>query len=171
MKRHPELVFNPVDVTRSQICAAAKEFIGMEYSANTNVATRDESGKWRGSCNCYGVLLLAARECGLIDADFDLGLPPALWGQRQAKTLWEIIHANCEEVEPDVMMAGDVLLFRYRDANPTLKEPHHVGMIISDFPPMLLHAGQAAGRVYTCNIDELFLQRIESVWSLKNYVD
>lgn len=179
MKLHDDLKFRDVAVTREELVAAVKKYNGLQYRASGSWVSCDPSGNLGGWCNCYGVLLLAARDVGLVPADFDVNLSPARWGQAEAKTLWEIINQNFTQVatvaESVTMCAGDVLLMRYRDVDPRLNEPHHVGMCVEEStwgrPSKLLHASQGTGRVVICDLDRLFEQRIAGVWSLNNFTE
>lgn len=166
MKRNPDLLFLPVTVTRTQLVECVLSFEGLPYRVNSSCAVKDENGEWVGHANCFGVLLLAARELGLLPATFNVDLPPAIWGQKKEKTLWEIIHYNFDKVKRPDMAPGDVVLMQYKDVDPSRNEPHHVLMCVA--PGKIFHASDALGRCYVCLLDPLFEARIDSVWRLRN---
>jgi hypothetical protein len=162
------LRFNDVPVTADELAFAALEFVGLPYQETCNVAVwRDDLAKWEGAANCFGVLLLAARNMNLLHPFLanHLDLPPALFGQPTAKTLLKILELNFDRV--DTLQTSNVMLWRYHDIDPRLTEPHHVGMVVTEKPLQLLHASQQARRTYVCGIDALFRDRIESIWRLK----
>jgi hypothetical protein len=169
MKRHEELKFADVQVTRSQLVSYARNYIGLPYKIGS---TWVDETRTTGHANCFGILLLVAQDCGLLPMDFDVNIPPAKWGQSEGKTLWEIIDYNFTEVPLEEMQGGDVILMRYKDVDPSLREPHHVAMCIEPAYgygyPTIIHASQNTGSVYACLTDPLYLQRIESIWKLNN---
>lgn len=167
MQHNPALDFAPIQKTREELAEIARSFVHLDYDEATNVAVK-EDGIWKGRANCYGVLLLTAREAGFLSPEFNLNLPPALWEQPQAKTLWQILNQNYIEVPYAEMGLSDILLLRYIDTENGIKEPHHVAMCVNTEPLQLLHASQQARRVYICNIGVLFERRIESVWKCRN---
>lgn len=166
------LHFNDVRVTRSDLVAAAMGFVGLPYNEGTNLAFREPGERWQGYANCFGVLLLAARECGLLHPELPLDLAPATFGgQAVAKTLLKIMEYNFDEVSFSATGRGDILMLRYRDVNPQLNEPHHVAMLVHDNPLRLLHASQTVRRTYVCSFDELYRLRTERILKCRNIVE
>lgn len=174
----PSLKFQDVCVSRLDLARAALDLRGLRYEAGVTDAW-ERDGQWHGHTNCYGLLLLAAKRKGLLAEDFDLNLSPARFGQRQAKTLWEIIHLNFTEadfLDHREYNISDVLLLRYGDVSARNREPHHVAMCVPpphsyrERCPWMLHAVDT-GRIDYCPIDALMRTRIESTWRLNNLKD
>ena len=173
--------FLPVQLHRGQFSGAAMRYIGLDYSEVNHVEV-DANCTPRGTLNCYGVLLLALRDCGLLPDDFDLNLAPSRFGgQRPAKTLWHILHENFDEV-PKTKLDGtpnlemdDVLLFRWLDVNNHLHEPHHVaqhlGASAHDPYGQMIHALEwesgGGNSVFAQRLSELDWRRLDTVHRLK----
>lgn len=177
--------FASVRVSTSQLAAAALQFETLAYSSQTRVWHND-SGQWQGMANCFGILLLAAREVALLPQDFDLNLSPTRFnGQRPAKTLWQILHHNFDEVEwkdaegKSLLQRADVLLFRWLDVDQRLNEPHHVALHLGTRPHepygRMLHAleGRSGGQdsIFQQRLSELDWRRIDRAFRLKGIVD
>lgn len=166
MKSNPESKFTDVKVTQQQIVDAVMKYVGVTYrEGHTFIDEMPHmDGQKHGFANCYGILLLTAKDLELLPPVFNVNIHPASWGQSEAKTLWDIIHLNFDKV--DEMQRGDVVLMRYHDVDRNLKEPHHVGMIVDE--GQVIHASANTGKVSVQNMDVLFQQRIESIWRMKN---
>lgn len=170
------LLFNQIDVTPDEICDAAICYLGLPYSQVTHIV-HEENGSVKGSANCFGILLQAAKDKGLYPADFDVNLAPSTFGGRVEKTLWSIIHANFHEVPIEDMKHGDIPLMKYWDMNPKLRTEHHVSIIVPPSPGSwkepstvnyFLHADENHG-VVRAPINELVQNRIMSLWRMNNY--
>ena len=176
------LIFAPLAVTPGEVVAQVSRYVGLPY-VQSSTYVEWQSGVPVGRTNCFGLLLLTARELGLLPDDFDVNLSPATFGQSVEKTLIEILHENFTLVGLDAMAAGDVLLLRYRDRDARLVEPHHVAMCVKAraligepafySAPEMIHAvnmtASGAGSVYRVQMDALFMGRVVSVWRMKNY--
>jgi cell wall-associated NlpC family hydrolase len=155
-----------VAVSGDQIVSAAEKHLGLPYR-------RDSSLRGHYS-NCYGLLLMVAQDLELLDPDFDINLSPATFGQAPAKSLWEILRLNFDPVSRvdyshRGFLGGDVILTCHRDQNPNLREPHHVMLYAHD--GNVIHAynfeAGVGGSVIKQRVDELMLNRIDSVWRIR----
>lgn len=171
------LQFAPVKVTRAAVVEAASKYIGMPYTRSASWVGRvgDEhlynaDGQLIGRTNCFALLLMVAIDVRWLPRDFDINLSPENFGGREpAKTLIEILHLNCTEIEVAAMRGGDVVLMQYKDINPKNNEPHHVALCVG--ANSFIHANEATGKVSEMSLDPLFATRITSAWRLKNVVD
>lgn len=177
--QHEPIQFFPVQVPRSQIVSAARAYAGVPYSTHRNYLLRGEDGALdleRSSLNCFGLLLVVARDCGLLDASFDLNRARWRSGQTVDEALWELLKTNATQIKKSASRAGDVLLMWFRDVDASVESPHHVA-IQSDATPgpngrrgRLIHAVESdaslEGFVIEQDVDTLERPRIHSVWRL-----
>jgi cell wall-associated NlpC family hydrolase len=154
------------------ICGEALRMRGLPYGSVTTAHREGVGGRWQGEVNCFGVLLLAAREAGLLPADFDVNLSPERFGQSVAKSVMQILYLNFEHAPKTDLQPGDVMLFRWKDCDHRRTEPHHVALFISPAIPYgaMVHAldtTPGGGGVFWQRMSELEWQRLEQVWRLK----
>lgn len=169
-------LFNQVPVSRVAMVAAAMKYRGIRYSRGTTYVVQEENGSYAGSSNCFGILLLVARDVGLLDADFDVNLRPDQYPSKAA-VLWGMIHNNFDPVdqESNALRPADILLFRWRDVNHRLAATHHVGMCIEtpddESYGRMLHVldGASGGmdKVNVHRISQLEWDRLDGIWRLK----
>lgn len=167
------LQFTPQPITGTHIAAAALEYKGLRYNLASTCIARSPTGLIDGYTNCYGLLLQVAKDLALLPVEFDVNLPPQLYGKSQAKTLVDILNLNFDKVsEPEI---GDIVLMAYKDENPRFNEPHHVGVITghSGLEYKMLHAvhsiGATDGGVIEQRMDALMKTRVDGVWRIKSY--
>lgn len=173
-------------ITGQQIADAAKGYKGLKYVLGSTAIARSPTGIVTGYTNCYGLLLQIAKDLSLLPGSFDVNLPPQLYGQSQAKSLLEILDLNFDKVSD--MAVGDIILMAYKDVDPKLNEPHHVGVVVESkengfnidvsrsgigdgfaktYYVEIIHAIRPNGVVQQ-RLDALMAERITSIWRIKN---
>lgn len=173
-----DLQFNSVTVSRAQLVAAVRRYEGLEYSPDVTQVRVLASGEVSGCANCFGVLLLAARDLGMLAPDFDVNVAPGAGGVRRARILRRLLELNFDLVPRESLRSADVLLCLHRDVDPRLNEAHHVAMCVSSEPAprgSMFHAlnngGGVVGKTFVQRIDALTWERIAEVHRLKGIVD
>jgi hypothetical protein len=168
------LTFNPIEVTGERIARAAMRYIGSSYSIVNPPYHPENPPK---SANCYGLLLFAAIDLGLLYDDFPPNLDHNIFGQGQAQTLWDIIDLNFVEVPKSEMKVGDLLLLVYGDTHPKNRREHHVALV-APAKVGFQHEGYSwlvdsinPNGVRHVVIDALMQQRITSVRRLKSLME
>lgn len=178
MQREP-IQFLPVEVSREQLVSAARSYAGVPYSTHRNYLIRGADGALdlkRSSLNCFGLLLAVARDCGLLDADFNLNRARWRSGQTVDEALWELLETNATKIKASAARAGDILLMWFRDVDSSVEAPHHVAIVSNATPGecgrkgRMIHAIEDGpslqGHVIEQEIDALERSRIHSVWRL-----
>jgi cell wall-associated NlpC family hydrolase len=103
--------------------------------------------------DCAGVIVCAARECGIaIDDQQGYARTPANGMLEQA------VIAHCDRIQLVEVVSGDIMLFRF------LKEPQHLAVFDSG---MLIHAYSSVGKVVRNGFDEAWSKRLVSIHRLK----
>lgn len=171
-------------ITGQQIADAAKGYKGLKYVLGSTAIARSPTGIVTGYTNCYGLLLQIAKDLSLLPGNFDVNLPPQLYGQSQAKSLLQILDLNFDKVSD--MAVGDIILMAYKDVDPKLNEPHHVGVVVESTPLYtekmwhvdeitsdshyryeIIHAIRPNGVVQQ-RLDALMAERVTGVWRIKS---
>lgn len=132
-------LFLPVRVHRDDVVAACRRYIGLPYSSRSSfVAWVDD--KPVGATNCLFLLLLVAEDVGFLPQGFVQGRKwyrrPRKDGERpptRDEVMWELLHANCDEVRKDCMQPGDIIVERWTDMDAA-KEHSHLALCSSMQP-------------------------------------
>lgn len=137
---------------RARLVSAAKSYVGVPFV---------HAGRSRAGLDCVGLVVAAAKDCGLpVDADrpYSSVLVP---GAVEAG-----LRLTCDLVGEDTAIRpADVLLFDMMGVR------QHVAMVTSvarDTGDLhIVHAYQTVGRVAEHSLDAHWKSRVHSVWRLK----
>jgi cell wall-associated NlpC family hydrolase len=137
--------------TRQRLVDVAMALVGTPFHH------AQRCGGPRGGCDCSGMLILAARACGISvvdDTTYGRDIPPA--------KLRAGLKANCDEIPVADAGPGDVLAFFYSKRG----KEQHLGMITK--PGWIVHAHER--RTGGCVREESlgwWEDRIVSAWRLR----
>lgn len=180
MGKHTDLKFRDVHPSRERFVRACRKFKALDYHVSqTWVEWEGDrlTGTPRGHASCVGLILLGVLYVRLLPDGFDLNLSPENFGGvRPVKTLWNILHENCTQVDKESLMIGDILLFRYADVRPDLTRPHHIGVFVEANTMRMIHAasitiggeGKIKEEHFGPDRNPLQWSRLEEVWRINN---
>jgi NlpC/P60 family putative phage cell wall peptidase len=128
---------------RDRLVAVARQWLGTPF--------RHQGRQPGRGLDCVGLVVCAARHCGLADYDVTdyprLPQGDALAGHLRA--------AGLVAVDPRAALPGDVLLMRFT------REAQHVALVTDGG---ILHAHEQVGRVVEHRLDESWRRRIVAVY-------
>jgi hypothetical protein len=163
------LKFKPREITGEEIARVASRYQGIAYNRGTTQIISKPDGTYSGITNCFGFKLRVLNDLELYVPPIDENLTPSLFGQREVKTLWEIINLNFSIVATHLMQVGDMLLLKYQDVDPRNRTEHHIATVVSNMAAYanepglsMIHADDAKGEVSTVPITRI-ANRIMSV--------
>lgn len=103
--------------------------------------------------DCAGVVVCAARECGMAVSDaHGYARTPANGMLEQA------VIAHCDRIPVEAVTSGDIMLFRF------LREPQHLAVYDDG---MLIHAYSAVGKVVRNSFDATWRERLVACYRLR----
>ena len=180
--------FLPVKRTGAEVVAAARRFKSLSYDERGAQVWRGEAGAWQGRAHCWSLLVLTAREAGLLPLDECPNLLPyreafirahpdkaGLASERVVKSLLcqnaRMVARGQNDVRAQ-MRAGDILFFRFGSSSHNF----HVALVADGAARHMIHAiDKTAGRksarvdrVYEEALTALDWPFVRSVWRLNN---
>jgi NlpC/P60 family putative phage cell wall peptidase len=134
---------------RDMLVAIARQWLGTPF--------RHQGRQPGRGLDCVGLVVCAARRCGL--GDYDVTNYPRL---PQGDALAEhMCAAGLTEVERPTALPGDVLLMRFT------RQAQHVALVTDGG---ILHAHQQVGRVVEHRLDESWRRRIVAAYRFAEFI-
>jgi cell wall-associated NlpC family hydrolase len=126
------------EVSRAAIAQAARAWLGVRFA---------HQGRSREGVDCAGLVIVVARELGLVPAEFNV---TGYSRRPDGRSLLAHCRAHLAEVSPAAIAAGDVLAFR------TETDPQHLALAADYFAGglALVHAYAPARKVTENRLDE-----------------
>lgn len=140
--------------TRRDLLNAARSYEGVRFH---------HQGRSRGGLDCAGLIVCAARDCGVELSDRD-----AYTAQPDGHSLAQALRdAGLVEIAASDAVAGDALLFVFETNEAGDPLPGHVGLLCEDGE--LLHAFAHVRKVTKHKIDAKWRARIVSAWRIPGF--
>jgi hypothetical protein len=166
-------------VDRAAIVATARRYLGVPYTSYASRVELDANGaidKKRSKLSCVGFVFQVGKDLGILKAEYDINIvrPDSSIGWEE--TIQNVLLANCDEIDKEKSLPGDILRLRYSDINPTA--PMHVSIkTTAACSPAGYHIhsinydlGAAGGKVCENRLDLLEWRRVLSAHRLKGVV-
>jgi len=132
-------------MTREDFVRIARSYIGTPFHHQSRMP--------HVGLDCAGVIVCAAKECGLNVNDV------AGYARVPSKGLLEAaVLDHCDAIKLSEVQDGDLMLFKF------LREPQHLAVYDNG---MLIHAYQQVGRVVENGFDDIWHKRLIGCYRLR----